>query len=566
MVPESSRAAVRFVLSAVVTLTSVMILSPVARAASSGVVISQVYGGGGNAGATLKNDFIELFNRGTTAVSLSGWTVQYASSAGTTWSSTALSGSIPAGGYYLVQEAAGTGGTVDLPTPDATGSIAMSATSAKVALVNGSTALSGACPTDASIVDMIGYGAASCSEGNPVASLNNTSAAVRNSEGCAETDANDVDFTRTSPNPRNSASPAHACQYALAVAVDPPGSGSVAASPDQALYEHGSSVQLTATPATGYHFDGWSGDASGSANPVSVTMDGPRSVTAHFAQNPAPGSVVISQAYGGGGNTGAEFTNDFVELYNRGNTPVDLTNWSVQYASADGGTWTMTTLVGTIAPASYFLIQEAAGVGGTRALPTPDMIHDIAIHASDGKLALVNNSIPLTGTCPTSSAIVDLLGYGSASCAETVPLASLNNVAAAIRVVSGCTDVGDNSADFARGTPDPRNSASPRFICDFWVGVGEERLSGAVLGPVVPNPVRGASRIGFTLPGSAEISLDVLDVQGRVVAPLARGTYGPGAHEVIWNAAAGVNARSGVYFIRLRGPGRDIVRQVALTR
>src|SRR5262245_51864969 len=71
------------------------------------VSISQVYGGGGNSGATIKNDFIELYNRGTTAIDLTGWSVQYASAGGTSWQVTALSGSIAPGGYYLVKEAAG---------------------------------------------------------------------------------------------------------------------------------------------------------------------------------------------------------------------------------------------------------------------------------------------------------------------------------------------------------------------------------------------------------------------------------------------------------------------------
>lgn len=44
-----------------------------ASALSSGVVISQVYGGGGNSGAAIKSDFIELFNRGNSTVSLNGW-------------------------------------------------------------------------------------------------------------------------------------------------------------------------------------------------------------------------------------------------------------------------------------------------------------------------------------------------------------------------------------------------------------------------------------------------------------------------------------------------------------
>ena len=47
----------------------------------------------------------------------------------------------------------------------------------------------------------------------------------------------------------------------------------------------------------------------------------------------SPG-VVISQVYGGGGNAGAPYTNDFIELFNRGSVPVDLSAWSLQYTSA----------------------------------------------------------------------------------------------------------------------------------------------------------------------------------------------------------------------------------------
>src|SRR5213596_1704688 len=95
------------------------------------VGISQVYGGGGNSGATLKNDFIEVFNRSGASVNVTGWSVQYGAAAGTTWQVTNLTGSIPAGGHYLVQEAQGAGGTVDLPAPDATGTIAMAAGAGK---------------------------------------------------------------------------------------------------------------------------------------------------------------------------------------------------------------------------------------------------------------------------------------------------------------------------------------------------------------------------------------------------------------------------------------------------
>ncbi|MGH9754252.1 MAG: lamin tail domain-containing protein [Blastocatellia bacterium] len=177
------------------------------------VVISQIYGGGGNSGANFTHDFIELFNRGAAPVDVSGWSVQYTSAAGTSWQVTPLSGVIAPGQYYLVQEASGGGGVTPLPTPDATGSIAMSAASGKVALVNNTTALSGSgCPFSASVVDFIGYGGANCFEGGGAApALTNTTAARRARGGCRDTNNNSVDFSAPNPNPRNSASPINDC-------------------------------------------------------------------------------------------------------------------------------------------------------------------------------------------------------------------------------------------------------------------------------------------------------------------------------------------------------------------
>ena len=127
-------------------------------------MISQLYGGGGNAGSTFRNDFIELFNRGASPVNVNGWSVQYAAAAGSSWQVTNLTNvTIQPGQYYLVQEAIGAGGTTNLPTPDATGAIPMSATAGKVALVNNTTALTcGAtnnCLPNGNIIDFVGFGA-----------------------------------------------------------------------------------------------------------------------------------------------------------------------------------------------------------------------------------------------------------------------------------------------------------------------------------------------------------------------------------------------------------------------
>jgi len=203
----------RMKLSRVVLLAAVL-AATTGAAHAAGVVISQIYGGGGNSGAPLHNDFIELFNAGTNAQSLNGWSVQYASSAGGTWNNaTPLPDvTLQPGSYFLIQEAAGTGGGAALPTPDATGAINMSGTAGKIALVNTLTSLSGTCPTDASIVDFIGYGAAaSCAEGTHTGDLSNTTAALRNGDGCTDTNDNSADFTIATPAPRNSATSANPC-------------------------------------------------------------------------------------------------------------------------------------------------------------------------------------------------------------------------------------------------------------------------------------------------------------------------------------------------------------------
>jgi uncharacterized protein len=204
---------------ALVAAGSFAVTPPVA-ATSPNVVISQVYGGGGNSGATLKNDFIELYNLGPTTVDITGWTVQYASAAGTAWQTTTLNGTVGPARYYLVQEAAGTGGTVDLPVPNASGSIAMAAGSGKVALVSNATTLTGSCPIG--VVDFVGYGIANCYEGAGAAPLlTNATADLRSGGGATDTDNNRTDFTAGAPNPRNTPPP----DLAPTVSSTVPGNG-----------------------------------------------------------------------------------------------------------------------------------------------------------------------------------------------------------------------------------------------------------------------------------------------------------------------------------------------------
>ena len=193
--------------------TLALALFTVASAAQAGVVISQVYGGGGNSGATYKNDFIELFNNGGAAVDLTGYSVQYENATGTVaWAVTSLpSKTLQPGHYFLVQEANGTGGTVDLPTPDATGTLALGAAAGRVVLVSNTTPLTtGSC---SGVVDLVGFGTtATCFEGSgPTPAPSNTNAVLRAQAGCTDSNNNSADFTAGAPNPRNTSTAAHLC-------------------------------------------------------------------------------------------------------------------------------------------------------------------------------------------------------------------------------------------------------------------------------------------------------------------------------------------------------------------
>ncbi len=176
-------------------------------------------------------------------------------------------------------------------------------------------------------------------------------------------------------------------------------------------------------------------------------------------------SVVISQIYGGGGNTGAVWRNDFVELFNRGTEPVSMTGWSVQYAPATGTAWQVAPIDGMVGPGQYFLVQLAAGTGGTQSLPVPDATGALALGATAGKIALSRNGTPLQEAA-NRPFVQDLVGYGAtATDFKIAPTRDLSNTTAAIRAGGGCVDTGNNQADFAVGAPVPRNASAARNDC-----------------------------------------------------------------------------------------------------
>lgn len=227
-----------------------------------------------------------------------------------------------------------------------------------------------------------------------------------------------------------------------------------------------------------------SGAAPGAKSlPFSVTDSEGRSATGTISltvQQPPPpvDHLVISQLYGGGGNSAATFTNDFIEIYNPTGVSFNLAGWSLQYASAAGTSWTnKQPLGGTIAPGEYFLVSLASG--GTNGAPLPVLANisgDINMSATTGKVALVSNSVSLSGSCPNGfdPDIVDFVGYGtSASCFEGGARAPApSNTHAVFRKLNGAQDTNQNGDDFQPGVVNPRRTA-PIVELGPWVASTE---------------------------------------------------------------------------------------------
>ncbi|NVN90127.1 MAG: lamin tail domain-containing protein [Desulfuromonadales bacterium] len=139
----------------------------------------------------------------------------------------------------------------------------------------------------------------------------------------------------------------------------------------------------------------------------------------------ANAALYISQIYGGGGSgqTSVTYKYDYIELYNSGTTAIDLSSYSIQYASATGNFASnlMHSLSGTIGANKYYLIQESTaalggspGTAGAELPVTANLLGKLNLSGTAGKVALVSSSTVVPGTGSTGG-YVDLIGYGTSA-------------------------------------------------------------------------------------------------------------------------------------------------------
>ena len=375
----------------------------VSPAVSSTMRISQVYTRGGEAGANFLNDYIEIFNAGNTTININGWAVVVNTFEGSTQQAFAAqytSNNQITPGMHLLIRSKGNGSngqplTGLLSTID---DISLGSTSGQIFLLSPAQAqtFNASCPTstgpNGTATDFVGYGPTNCSEGSPAPALTQSNKALtRINGGCTDTDNNLSDFSITDPNPRNIFSTPTQC-----------GSASPTPTP-------------TPTPSP-----------TPSASPTPTA-----SPTSTAASN-----MRISQVYTRGGETGASFQNDYVEIFNAGTTTIDIKGWAVVVNTFEGSTQqafaAQYTSNNQITPGMHLLIRyKGNGSNGQPLTGLLSTIDDISLGSTSGQIFLLSptQAQNFTPGCPTSigpnGTVSDVVGYGPTNCFEGSPAPAL---------------------------------------------------------------------------------------------------------------------------------------------
>jgi hypothetical protein len=387
-------------------------------------------------------------------------------------------------------------------------------------------------------------------------------------------------------------------QYALTVEIDPPGTGTVTMEPP-GPYQHGQVVTLTANPVLGWEFDHWSGDVTGTLNPVVKVITGDALVTAHFLESeytvavnvdpPGGGSVTREPpgpyAYGETvvltalPNGGYGFTNWSGDLAGSANPEtvevVDDMNVTAHFDSveliltvdvdpAEGGTVTMepagpyylgdpVTL--TAVPATGWQFDHWSGdLSGT--------LNPVVIVMNDDKVVTANFVLEeysvVVDVDPPGSGWVTMepaapCHYGDTVTITASPAADWvfdhwsgdhsDTANPAVVEVFGDMHVTANFVSDISGVTD---RDTPRSLTD--------KLHGTY-----PNPFTGKATIRFDLRHARTVTLSIYDISGQLVRTLVDGPIPAGEHQVEWDArdTALRPVRPGVYFYRIRAGDFD---------
>lgn len=238
--------------------------------------------------------------------------------------------------------------------------------------------------------------------------------------------------------------------------------------------------------------------------------------------------IVINEAYGGGGNSGATIKQDFIELKNVGTTAVTLTGAYLWYGSATGalggtdGTLNQALPSITLQPGQTYLIQQGTGAGGTIDIPTADFVptNPFNMGAANFKVALTTDATAPTSA--TSTNVIDFLGAGTANLYEGSAAAPAGSNSTSVQRVGG--DTNNNNTDFTSGAPTPTNSSGQALGVSDVNGTKVRFIKNTLVDNVIEFTAKANVKV-YNVNGQLVKSAAVNDGTSLDVSALAKGVY-----------------------------------------
>ena len=368
-------------------------------------------------------------------------------------------------------------------------------------------------------------------------------------------------------------------QYTLNVTVV--GNGSIAKSPDQPTYDHGTVVTLSATAAPGWTFIGWGGDTTTTNNPITITMDSNKNLTATFADVTSPVVTVLSPNGGENLLVGSDATLTWTA------TDKAVTGVTLAISRDEGATWTD---IATDIPNSGSYLWTVDGPG-TNTGVDPVYTCLFRVTAKDAALNLGNDvsDAPFSIYDLATEVVVTRLEAVTLDEGVAVKWAFANSAAlASVSLERAEQQIGPwSEVQAERSEEGGTMVAVDRSVSAgraYWYRLVGTTTTGqqAVFGPIAatagspkefsmsspwPNPSTGPVQMDFAVAREANVRLEVIDLQGRSVETLADGNYTPGRYRVSWDGrTSNGTVPAGVYFVRYQTPGKSYVKKFSLSR
>ncbi|WP_205513071.1 InlB B-repeat-containing protein [Longitalea arenae] len=324
--------------------------------------------------------------------------------------------------------------------------------------------------------------------------------------------------------------------YTLTTTVSPSAGGTITRSPDAASYAAGTVVTLTAIPASGYSFTGWSGGASGTNASTTVTMNANTSVTASFTTSTGGTTLRIDDKSGTGiGYCSANGSRQNSYSGADGGYYVNLSN-----SSGQGITWA----VHAASAGTYNIRWRYSNAGTQSATTARVLVNGVQAHAS---VAFPKTASWSTWTT-TAWVPVTLVAGANKIRLETT-------VSSEFAMIDWIEISGNNPTEASCSAATGARVAAEPLI------TGNELP--AIAPVVVPNPSTGSSTLRFSITSQQKVTVHLYGSDGRLMSTLANRLFQAGTHAIPVDYRG---LQKGVYFISINYDGKQQLLQNILTR